>query len=176
MRYPQTVTRALAAGITFLGLAAGTAAPATPSPGAVRDRLFQLINDYRQQNGRGRLQANPTLTGVAQGYAAVEARVDDRKGDEHELDGKKHWYDRLLEAGYHPALDRNRLYIVQENVGVRWNDPDPAQGMFKWWLGSPHHKANILNTSVTEFGVGVAVSRAGNYYFCVDFARPAARP
>jgi uncharacterized protein YkwD len=43
-----------------------------------------------------------------------------------------------------------------------------------WWMGSPIHKANILNPDVTEIGIAyVYTSNSDNGgYYTTDFASP----
>ncbi|HVI42636.1 MAG TPA: CAP domain-containing protein, partial [Anaerovoracaceae bacterium] len=47
----------------------------------------------------------------------------------------------------------------------------PAEVM-DGWMNSPGHKANIMNTSYTEIGVGYVTNSNGNSYWVQEFIRP----
>ncbi|NLM13008.1 MAG: hypothetical protein GX209_04600, partial [Epulopiscium sp.] len=47
----------------------------------------------------------------------------------------------------------------------------PAQVM-NAWMNSPGHRSNILGTSYTQIGVGLATSKNGTKYWTQMFIRP----
>ena len=69
-----------------------------------------------------------------------------------------------------PRLDRVGYAWRTYGENVAWNQQTPAAVMDAW-MNSSGHRANILNCSFTEIGVGVASSN-GPYWTQV-FARPA---
>jgi uncharacterized protein YkwD len=70
---------------------------------------------------------------------------------------------RMKDAGYTitPAIG------WAENVARGYPTVDAVMTAF---MGSPDHKANILNCSMKVIGVGVARSVAGELYWTQDFA------
>ncbi|MCG8021194.1 MAG: CAP domain-containing protein [Candidatus Thiodiazotropha weberae] len=70
--------------------------------------------------------------------------------------------DRITAAGY-----IWRAYA--ENIAAGYND---EEAVMTAWLESPGHCANIMNTSVTEMGAGVAENPSARYriYWTQDFA------
>ncbi|MEW8625871.1 MAG: CAP domain-containing protein [Candidatus Thiodiazotropha sp.] len=70
--------------------------------------------------------------------------------------------DRITAAGYNW-----RAYA--ENIAAGYND---EEAVMTAWLESPGHCANIMNTSVTEMGAGVAENSSARYriYWTQNFA------
>ncbi|MBW9260226.1 MAG: Ig-like domain-containing protein [Candidatus Thiodiazotropha sp. (ex. Lucinisca nassula)] len=70
--------------------------------------------------------------------------------------------DRITAAGYDW-----RAYA--ENIAAGYND---EEAVMTAWLESPGHCANIMNTSVTEIGAGMAENASARYriYWTQDFA------
>ncbi|MCG8052273.1 MAG: CAP domain-containing protein [Candidatus Thiodiazotropha endolucinida] len=70
--------------------------------------------------------------------------------------------DRITAAGYNW-----RAYA--ENIAAGYND---EEAVMTAWLESPGHCANIMNTSVTEIGAGMAENASARYriYWTQDFA------
>lgn len=46
-----------------------------------------------------------------------------------------------------------------------------ASSLFNAWLGSSQHRSNLLSSTYTYSGLGVAVSSTGVFYATQDFAR-----
>jgi uncharacterized protein YkwD len=70
--------------------------------------------------------------------------------------------DRITAAGY-----SWRAYA--ENIAAGYNDEETVMTA---WLESPGHCANIMNSTVTEMGAGVAENDAARYriYWTQNFA------
>ena len=56
-----------------------------------------------------------------------------------------------------------------ENVAA--GAPDAAS-VVTGWMNSPEHRANVLNPSYTDIGVGLAYSSNGTPYWTMVLARP----
>ena len=56
---------------------------------------------------------------------------------------------------------------------IIWESGQPAAsiaGHFNtWWMDSPEHRANILNTHYRHIGTGVAVRRIARVHMVEDF-------
>ena len=57
-----------------------------------------------------------------------------------------------------------------ENVAAGFNSP---QDVMTAWMGSPDHRANILNPHYTDIGVGCSYSKSHVAYWTQDFGSPA---
>jgi uncharacterized protein YkwD len=98
---------------------------------------------------------------VAQRYAQLMARKDTMG---HSVDGE--------DAGQRLSAVGHQWDRWGENVGYQFGSGDLATAMFRGWTHSPPHNANLLKSAFTGFGVGVARSATGKYYFCQVFAHP----
>ena len=75
---------------------------------------------------------------------------------------------RVAAAGYSAASIQEGIYAQPPQYGGT-----PASAV-DWWLNDPTHRAILLNTGLTEIGVGyvsVAASALGGY-FTIDVAKP----
>jgi uncharacterized protein YkwD len=126
---------------------AGSQLRPSPANGAqVHAATLCLLNAQRARAG-----ASP-LTDNAQLQSAAEAQSLDmatRKFFEHRNPDGVQPAARILHAGYPPIL-------VGENLawGEAWRST-PAE-IVKSWMGSPGHRANILQSRYREIGIGLA--------------------
>ncbi len=103
--------------------------------------VLQLTNQFRAENGLAPLTANSELDQTAQSYSETMAKGDffDHTGK----DGSKPW-DRAEKEGY-------TARAMGENIAAGQRSP---QSVVDGWINSPGHRANLLNPSYTELGVG----------------------
>ncbi|MGW2638189.1 CAP domain-containing protein [Streptomyces sp. NPDC001348] len=132
---------------------AAPAAPSTPkatatASGAVA-RVVELVNAERAKVGCPALTPNATLTKVAQAHSADMAAHQNMShtGSDGSSPG-----DRLTSAGY-------AWSAYGENVAYGYSTPEQVMA---GWMASPGHRANILNCSFKEIGVGLA--QPGSYW------------
>lgn len=128
----------------------------------VIEGIFAMTNDERVDAGRPRLTKNDKLMTAAKDYAALMSKLDQMG---HSVGGQT-VPERLAKVGY-----------VWRTYGenVAYNSRPDAQATMAQWMGSPGHKANILNRNFTEIGIGVAgPSARGRYYYCQIFGRQTA--
>lgn len=136
-----------------LSLSAPSAAPTpapspapTPTPTPTGDsafvnRVLQLTNQFRAQNGVASLRLNTELNATALGHSRNMAQQDffSHTG----RDGSQPW-DRARRIGY-------EANYMGENIAAGQRTADEVvQG----WINSPGHRANLLNRNYTELGVG----------------------
>ncbi len=136
-----------------------TTTPANGSGDVSEDaaEVVRLANVEREKAGCAALSIDDKLMTAAQRHSQDQA---DNKKMSHDGSNGSSPGDRLDDVNY-----QWRTY--GENVA--WNQQSPAAVM-KAWMNSPGHKANILNCSFTEIGVGIATSN-GPYWTQV-FAAP----
>lgn len=139
-----------------------TAPPSTTKPangdvGKDAAEVVRLANVERGKAGCGALGIDDKLMTAAQRHSQDQA---DNKKMTHTGSNGSSLGDRVNDVSYQwSALGEN----------VAWNQQSPAAVM-KAWMNSPGHRANILNCSFTEIGVGIANSN-GPYWTQV-FAAP----
>jgi uncharacterized protein YkwD len=117
----------------------------------LRSSTLCLVNRVRLHYGLKALRYNPQLrssaTGhswdmVAHGYLAHDGPSGSTIGT------------RVASAGY---LARVSTYFVGENIGGgAGRRAGSAMAVFRTWMQSPPHRANILDAGFHDFGVGVA--------------------
>lgn len=122
-----------------------TIGPVLPaeSSAITKDTIFSLTNDSRVAYSLNPLTLNNKLA------AAAQSKADDMaaKGyfSHNTPDGKTPW-DFIKKSGY--------SYVVAgENLAVDFIDAEPIEDA---WMASPGHRANILNKSFEEIGIGIA--------------------
>jgi uncharacterized protein YkwD len=118
----------------------------------LRRRVVEGVNRERHLAGLPPLRLQYQLNEAAQTYAE-EMRDQGFYG--HVAPDGATVLERVKAAGY-------RLKRAGENLA---NGPETPEQVVDGWMGSPDHRANILNRRFTEIGVGVAIRRAkhGDY-------------
>jgi uncharacterized protein YkwD len=109
------------------------------------------VSAYRAQNGRGAVTANMRLNAIAARQALAMARQGRLS---HSLAGSLQ--KRLKNGGY--------VWLVAvENISAGRDTFDEA---LAGWSTSAGHRANLLNSGVTQIGVGAAHAddRYGSYW------------
>ncbi|MEU3455037.1 CAP domain-containing protein [Micromonospora sp. NPDC006766] len=120
-------------------------------------QVVDLVNQERAKAGCQALTVSDKLTLAAQRHSQDQA---DHKNMTHDGSDGSDVGERLDRVGY-----AWRAY--GENVA--WNQQSPAAVMAAW-MNSSGHRANILNCSFTQIGVGVA--RSNGPYWTQDFGTP----
>lgn len=125
-------------------------------------QIIALVNRERRQNGLLPLRWNRELTLAARTFAAdaVESLGPDYCG--HTDSQGASASDRMRKAGF------AGLGASAENVDCRYDDPATA---VQNWMNSPGHRANILNPSLREAGVGYYSNAGGASYIVLDMAQ-----
>ena len=130
----------------------------TPNGGYVQ-QLIALINQARADAGLPALTINEQLTAAAQGHSADMACNNflGHTGSDGSWIGK-----RLIRAGY---SSYNYVEIIA--IGT-------PQDAIRQWRADPPHWEAVLDSNVTEFGVGYAYYADSDFggYFTVDLGRP----
>jgi uncharacterized protein (TIGR03000 family) len=150
-----------------LGLPPGVgnpANPAKPKPASFQlskqeQELLDLTNKERTNAGLQPLKADGKLFDAARAHSANMAKQDSLN---HTLDDKGP-AERLSDVGY-------RSFGWGENIAYGQRTPGQA---IETWMNSPGHRANILNDSFTELGLGIVANDGGVLYYTQVFARPA---
>ncbi|MCT7983148.1 CAP domain-containing protein [Laspinema sp. A4] len=137
---------------------------------AFLNRVVELTNVERSQQGLAPLTFNPQLAAAAQVHSANMGMRDFM--DHIDPVDRTKPADRVTMQGYN-------YQTVAENVAG--GQPTPEQ-VVRDWMNSPSHRVNILNPAVTEIGVGYHVQEndTGNvnfvHYWAQVFATPLDEP
>jgi uncharacterized protein YkwD len=138
-----------------------TAASACSQPqgaSALKSQMIEWINSERRANGLPALRQEGRLAAAAQGHACDMAV---RGYFSHQRSGGPNLSARLKGQGY-------RLRTAAENIAkVGSAEVSRAANV---WRKSDGHYQNILNRSVTDIGMGVAVS-GGQVYWVMNVGR-----
>ncbi len=139
--------------IAVLSLAAATL-QAQQLPNGQQQKLFDLTNQARMDQGLQPLHWDAALAAAAQAHAQ---KMLDQHSLSHQLPGEPDLQTRAAQAGAH-------FREIAENVAMG----NGAEGVQKEWMNSPPHRANILDPKLDHVGVGV-VEHAGYWYAAVVF-------
>jgi uncharacterized protein YkwD len=145
--------------------ASPTEMPEAPAAGggtpAIASTIVQLTNGERSDAGLPALRTSSRLMEAAQLHADQMARL---RRLEHDLSGARYPRpeDRLAAAAYQWSAYAENIAMGQRTAAAAMDS----------WMHSSGHRHNILSSSVTEIGVGVARDSAGRPYYVQVFGRP----
>jgi uncharacterized protein YkwD len=107
------------------------------------DQVLQLVNAQRSANGLAPLLRNEALDRAALRHSQdmAEGSFMSHAGSDGSNPGQ-----RIQAAGYTSST-------WGENIAIWYPS---AQAVMDAWMNSPGHRANILNASFREIGIGVA--------------------
>jgi hypothetical protein len=123
-------------------------------PNDQQQKLLNLTNQARMDQGLQPLHWDPALAAAAQAHAQ---KMLDQRVLSHQLPGEPDLRARAAQAGAH-------FREVAENVAMG----NSIEGLQKEWMHSPPHRANILDPKLTDIGIGL-VERSGYWYGAVVF-------
>jgi uncharacterized protein YkwD len=142
---------------------------AMPGPGAKVPDLAQVVmriishtNEFRQTEGRQKVEPSQQLMETARDFAQFMARTD-KYG--HTADGNRPAA-RAKQHGYHSCVVAENIAYQSSTEG--FTTEELAQEFFQGWQQSPGHRQNMLDAAVTETGVAVARSEQTGYYYAVQ--------
>ncbi|MFF7729077.1 CAP domain-containing protein [Streptomyces sp. NPDC008001] len=119
--------------------------------GTYVQQVVDMVNDERAKAGCSPVSVNAKLQAAAQGHSDDMAARD--YYDHTSPDGKSPG-DRITAAGYHWST-------YGENI---FKSPRDARTAMDGWMKSPGHRANILNCSFKEIGVGINFASNGPWW------------
>jgi uncharacterized protein YkwD len=130
-------------------------------PGTTLDATAaqSMISGYRSNNGLGPVVIDPELMRLASDQAqAMAAR------DKLDHDAKHPFSERIRKSGYDAS-------VAVENIGAGYHTLAEA---FSGWRDSPPHRANMLNSGVTQMGIAAVYTPKSKYkvYWSLIMAKP----
>jgi len=129
------------------------AANATPASATKREILRSTLctlNRERAHHGLGKLKLNEHLSRAARRHAHDMGR---RNYFSHDTLGGGTFVDRIRAEGY---LKGAHSWLVGENLAWGSHGYSRPRVIMNMWMNSPGHRANILNGSFHEIGIGLA--------------------
>lgn len=160
---PATTTPAKPAATTPAKTTPASTTPATPSApaalGNYEQQVVDLVNKERAAAGLQALKVNTKLAAVA------EKKAEDLRD--------KNYFDHQSPT-YGSPFDMMKQFGISytsagENIAKGQKTPEEVMN---GWMNSPGHRANILNSSYTEIGVGYVTDSNGTTYWVQHFIRP----
>jgi uncharacterized protein YkwD len=159
-----TTVRLMLAPVILTATFVASGFPASASPDeqlSLEQQMLDLTNAVRQASGCPPLRLSPQLNEAAMRHSEDMAAND--HFDHAGTDGSSH-IARAAEAGY-PGR------YVGENIAAGNATPEDTLAQ---WMDSDSHRANVLDCSFTELGVGYAEneSSAFTYYWSQELGKP----
>ena len=127
----------------------GSGSNTSSSVSAYEAEVVRLVNVERAKNGLGALTLNAKLSDVAR---AKSQDMRDKGYFSHTSPTYGSPFDMMTKFGI-------SYRTAGENIAMGYSTP---QAVVTGWMNSPGHRANILNGSFTQIGVGYVAS--GNYW------------
>lgn len=121
-----------------------------------KKEVVRLVNAEREKVGVGALKINKLLESTAQQHS--EDMLENDFFDHTNLNGESP-FDRMRKNGIN-------YMSAAENIAYGQDTPEEVMTS---WMNSDGHRANILNASYTEIGVGIAISDNGIIYWTQNF-------
>jgi len=126
--------------------------PSSDNVQLVQAAILCLVNQERAKQNIGALTNNNVLGGVAQAYSA--AVVSQNNFSHTGTDGSTP-ETRVLAAKY---ANPKGNYLIGENLGVAEGTLATPASIVDAWMNSPEHRANILNATYRESGIGITLA------------------
>ena len=155
---PLTAALLLAVAAVLLAAPSDTTTAATPLD-TEEQAFLTLINNYRQQNGRGALTVDTKLQDASE-WMSVDMGVNAYFSHTDSLDRDP--FVRMSAFGY------NYNTWKGENLAAGYQT---AQSVFAGWQSSLGHNANMLGSNYTAIGIARAqtVGSPFGWYWTTDF-------
>ena len=108
-----------------------------------------LVNKERNQRGMGDLRTHRRTQRAAEDHNRVMIR---KNCFSHQCSGERDLLGRLEQSGYLPC---SCSWAIAENIAWGNGSTSSPRRIVAAWMGSPPHRANILNRSFEHAGVAV---------------------
>jgi uncharacterized protein YkwD len=132
------------------GCAGAAAAPKSITPRAAQRAVKCLLNKQRAKRGLRKLHSSRDLKKAAHEHSAYMRR---HNCFDHQCPGESSIDGRLRHSGYLKSGLHRWLY--GENIAYGTAQYASPRSMVKAWMASSEHRANILNPSFRDLGVGI---------------------
>ncbi len=155
---PSTSSKAPSSSSSNSGTTSSKAPSASSgsSYSSFQNQVLALVNQQRAANGLKALSMDSALTKTATLKSQDMAKLG--------------YFDHTSPT-YGSPFDMMKQFGITyraagENIAMGQTSP---QQVMQDWMNSPGHRANILNSSFTKLGVGIAQNSSGQYYWTQQF-------
>jgi uncharacterized protein YkwD len=139
------------------------ARPAQVSERTVIRSTLCVLNAERAGHGLRPLRLNNRLARAARDHSQDMAR---NGYFDHTSRTGASFVDRIRRTGY---LTGARAWKVAENIAWGSGPLASPRAITRAWMNSPGHRANILDGSYREIGIGVVSARSARTLYTTDF-------
>ncbi len=123
--------------------------PSQVSNKTVKRATLCLLNQQRKAHGRRALKSNKRLAKAARKHARD---MVERDYFSHTAPGGVSFVDRIMRQDY---VDPGEGWTLGENLAWGSYQLATPKSIVRSWMHSPGHRANILNPTFREIGIGV---------------------
>lgn len=129
---------------------------------ALEQKVFELINKTREENGLKKLLWSEDVARVARMHSTNMANFNffSHSG----IDGKR-------VDGRADSIGLSNWQLIGENIAYNSGFENPVDRAIYGWMNSAGHRQNILRENWKETGIGIAVSAQGRYYITQVFLK-----
>lgn len=121
--------------------------------------LFNLVNAEREKIGLAPVRFSPPLSFLARKHSQDMALREDIS---HLSTTGETYSDRLVKGGF---------YFIKNGENVAYSETFIPEFIHQGFMGSPGHRANVLDPDFDELGIGVVFKKDKGYYVTQDFVR-----
>jgi uncharacterized protein YkwD len=134
-----------------------------------RKAIRCYLNETRQRHGLSHLRKNHRLNHAAQHHTHYMKR---HRCFSHECPGEPSVLSRLEKVNY--IVGGLHRWAYGENIAYGEKGTGTPKAIYEAWMKSPEHRANILNSSFRQIGIGFARGvppnpKANGSVFTTDF-------
>lgn len=120
--------------------------------------VIRLVNSEREKAGRTPLVENNKLSEIA------------RTKSQDFINNNYFSHNSPIYGSPFDMLDSNGIKYTTAAENIASGQRGPMEVM-RYWMNSPGHQANILNSTINQIGVGVAKDNNGTLYWTQMFIR-----
>jgi uncharacterized protein YkwD len=144
--------------------------PSSTNAAKVRRATLCLLNVQRRAQGLSPLHENRRLRSAAAAYSKLMVRLG---FFDHTSPTGSTMQSRITATHY---LDGARSWSIGENIAYGTGPYGTPRAIVRSWMHSPGHRANILNGTFRDIGIGIAKgapvaggANAGGGTYTTDF-------
>lgn len=130
--------------------------------------VLEQTNEFRAAQGLEPVVTSRELAAAAGAFAGFMAKNGNL---DHTADGRQP-VERAAAAGYDYCIVSENIARLYRSAG--YDAPALAHEMVEGWKNSPAHRRAMLDTAVTQIGIGIAQDDQGRYFGVQMFGRPKA--
>lgn len=156
---PSAASKPASSSAPASAVSSAPAAANTSGLSASESAVVTLVNQQRAANGLPALTVNSALSHMAR---LKSQDMINNNYFSHQSPTYGSPFDMMKQFG---------ISFTAAGENIAYGQPT-AQAVMDAWMNSPGHRANILNSSYTQIGVGAVQNSNGTIYWTQEFIRP----